>query len=74
MHLTRPKVLQVVAVYKSLACDTATFNSSKMKLTPSLDLNSPFVIMGDFNYDLVNKQQGFLTFMVWRPHSTASSS
>jgi hypothetical protein len=70
IHLTSPRDLQIVTIYKSPTCDNPAFNQHMLtKLLPHIDITAPLVILGDFNFDLFQNQEPFLEFMLNTFHS-----
>ncbi len=64
IHLTSPKQLQIVTIYKSPACDFPSFKQHMSSdLLPHIDLNAALLIMGDFNFDLLKDPPPVLEFM-----------
>jgi hypothetical protein len=62
--LNRPRNLQIVTIYKSPACDNMTFRDKMLtELLPHIDMALPFIIVGDFNFNLFEQQETFLTLM-----------
>ena len=64
ISLTKPSLVQVVSLYKSPACGAEAFRDRmRFDLLPRLDIDAPFIILGDFNYDLSQEQNEFMSFM-----------